>query len=168
MPNYKRPRRGGSTIFFTVNLAERGSDLLVSEIDTLRAAFHHTWLDRPWVFEAIVVLPDRLHAVVSLPLGDSDYATRWRLIKARFSRQMPKGPQRVSHVARRERGIWQRQFWEHHIRDRADYWAHIRYCWQAPVACGLVERVVDWEYSSFQRDVLAGRVRADWGCRADI
>ena len=157
MPDFLNSPPPAATLFFTVNLAQSGSDLLIREIDTLRAAFHRTWLKRPWGFDAIVVLPDKLHAVVSLPPDDLDYATRWRVIKGRFSRQLPKGPRRVA------RSVWQRRFREHHINNRADYWAHVRYCWQAPVVCGLVERVVDWPYSSFQRDVREGRVRADWG-----
>ena len=80
MPNYLRPGTHGATIFFTVNLASRGSDLLVREIVALRTAFHRTLLDRPWCFDAIVVMPDHLHAVVSLPEADGDYANRCRLI----------------------------------------------------------------------------------------
>lgn len=146
-----------TTMFFTVNLAQRGSDLLTREIETLRAVFHRTWLKHPWEFDAIVVLPDRLHAVVSLPLNDMDYATRWRVIKGQFSRHLPRQPRRLA------RSVWQRGYQQHKISSRADYWAHVRYCWQAPVETGLVEKVVDWEYSSFQRDVRMGRVRSDWG-----
>lgn len=162
MSNYLRPKKPGPTIFFSINLAQRGSDLLVREIDLLRAAFRQTLQERPWSFDAIVVLPDRLHTVVSLPEGDANYATRWRIIKARFSRKMPKSEVNVRQVSRRERGIWQRRYWEHHIRNRADYWAHVSYCWEAPVRAGLVQQAADWPYSSFQRDVQAGRVSPDW------
>ena len=147
----------GATVFFTVALAERGSDLLIREIPLLRAAFHRTVQDRPFRFDAIVILPDHLHMVMSLPPGDADYATRWRIIKARFSRNLPKGHQRASHVRRGERAVWQRRFWEHHIRDAADYAAHVQYCWDNPVKHGLVRDARDWPYSSVHREVKAGR-----------
>ncbi len=105
-----------------------------------------------------MVLPDYLHCIWRLPDGDCDYSVRWRLIKARFSRSLPVGPLRDSHVARQERGIWQRLFWEHHIRDEEDHAAHMRYCWWNPVKHGFAERPEDWPYSSFHRDKAAGRV----------
>ena len=157
MPSYKRPRVPGATVFFTLALQERGSDLLVREIPLLRAAFHRTMQERFFRIDAIAVLPDHLHAVISLPPGDTDYPTRWRLIKSRFSRNLPKGPLRPSHVRRRERGIWQRRYWEHHIRDREDYARHVAWCLWSPVAEALVARPEDWPHSSIHRDIRAGR-----------
>ena len=157
MSNYARPRVPGATVFFTVALADRGSDLLIRELPLLRAAFHRTVQERPFRFDAIVILPDHLHMVMSLPPGDADYATRWRIIKARFSRNLPKGRRRLSHVKRGERGVWQRRFWEHHIRDEADYRMHVRYCWDNPVKHGLVRDAREWPYSSVHREVKAGR-----------
>ena len=157
MSNYIRPRREGASVFFTVVLAARGSDLLVREIDTLRAAVRRTRDERPFTIDAWVVLPDHLHCVWTLPAGDSDYSVRWRLIKARFSRGLACGPLRASHVARQERGIWQRRFWEHHIRDQRDYAAHLRYCWNNPAKHGLVAQAVDWPFSSVHRDIRLGR-----------
>ncbi len=161
MPNYIRPRAPGATIFFTVALADRGSDLLVRELPTLRAAFHRTLNESPFLFDAIVVLPDHLHALLTLPAGDTDYAQRWRKIKSRFSRSLPKGSLRPSHIKRQERGIWQRRFWEHHIKDEADYAAHLGHCWFNPVKHGLVERASDWPHSSLHRDIREGRAPAD-------
>lgn len=60
-------------------------------------------------------------------------------------------------VGKRERAVWQRRFWEHHIRDAADFAAHLRYCWFNPVKHGLVARPEDWPYSSVHRDITAGR-----------
>jgi len=154
MTNYRRPRIAGATIFFTVNLARRGSDQLVREISSLRAAFAQTQRNFPWKLDAIMILPDHLHAVVTMPDGDYDYSTRWRLIKSRFSRQVLKGRLRASHIARSERGVWQRRFWEHHIRDMDEFNAAIRYCWYNPVKHGLVERPDDWPYSSIHRDIV--------------
>lgn len=109
MSRYIRPRRQGATIFFTVALATRGSQLLVTEVELLRQAAHDTRAERPFAIEAWVVLPDHLHCIWRLPEGDTDYATRWRLIKARFSRGVDAGPRRASHVARGERAVWQRR-----------------------------------------------------------
>ncbi len=109
--------------------------------------------ERPFYINAIVVLPDHLHTVLTLPSGDSDYATRWRIIKARFSRQVKVGNRRASHLRRGERGIWQRRYWEHHIRDDDDFRAHVEYCWKNPVKHGLVKHPNDWPYSSIHRDL---------------
>jgi putative transposase len=114
-------------------------------------------------------LPDHLHAVWTLPPGDGDFSTRWRLVKSRFARSLPR-LERLSAVreARRERGIWQRRFWEHLIRDEADYARHVEYCCINPVKHRLVARVRDWPHSSFHRDVRAGLFPADWGGDVEI
>lgn len=156
MPNYRRPFVPGSRIFFTVALAHRGSRMLVDHVDLLRGVVRETRVERPFAINAWVVLPDHMHCVWTLPEGDADYPTRWRLIKTRFSRQMPVGPLRRSHILRGERGIWQRRYWEHHIRDQADFTEHVRYCWANPVKHGLVRRPEDWPYSSLHRDIVKG------------
>jgi len=152
MPQYIRPKHPGARIFFTVSLASRGSDLLTRNVETLRRSFHATLIDRPFQINAWVVLPDHMHAVWTLPDGDHDFSARWSVIKARFSRAMPHAPRRDSHIARREHGIWQRRFWEHHIRSEEEHTAHIAYCWNNPVKHGLVEHPADWLYSSYHRD----------------
>ncbi|NNE79593.1 MAG: transposase [Silicimonas sp.] len=152
MSNYIRPKISGATVFFTVTLADRASRLLTERIDALRHAVRITRAERAFGIDAWVVLPDHMHCVWTLPVDDSDYATRWRLIKSRFSRQLPKGKLRPSHRRRQERGIWQRRFWEHHIRDAADHAAHIEYCWFNPVKHGYVDEPEEWPYSSFHRD----------------
>lgn len=157
MSQYIRPRVPGAQVFFTVALADRGSRLLVEEVATLRSAVRKTMAERPFRIDAWVVLPDHLHAVWTLPDGDAGFATRWRLIKARFSRGLPLGLLRPSHEARQERGIWQRRFWEHHIRDESDLAAHVQYCWINPVKHGLVEKPEDWPYSSVHLDIRQGR-----------
>jgi putative transposase len=153
-----RPRLPGVPIFFTVALAQQGGRVLVDQVEVLRDAVRATRGERPFGIDAWVVLPDHLHCIWRLPDGDCDYSVRWRLIKARFSRAMLMGPLRDSQRARQERGIWQRRFWEHHVRDNEDHAANIRYCWFNPVKHGLVERPEDWPYSSFHRDKAAGKV----------
>ena len=157
MPNYHRPGVPGATIFFTVALAEHGSDLLVREIARLRDAVRATRGARPFAIDAWVVLPDHLHCVWTLPDGDADFSARWGAIKGRFSRGLGAGRMRSSHAARREKAVWQRRFWEHHIRDDADFAAHVRYCWVNPVKHGIVQRPEDWPYSSVHRDIRLGR-----------
>lgn len=162
MPRYIRPRVPGATIFFTVALAERGGDLLIRERDRLRMAVRDTRAERPFAIDAWVVLPDHLHCVWTLPEGDRDFPTRWGAIKARFSRGLPAARRRPSHIPRREKGIWQRRYWEHHIRNEADFAAHVRYCWFNPVKHGLVGHPMDWPFSSIHRDARAGRVAPEW------
>lgn len=162
MPNYRRPRVTGATVFFTVALADRRSDLLVREIKRLRAAVRATRTERPFDIVAWVVLPDHLHCVWTLPVGDRDFSTRWSAIKARFSAGLMAAPRRASHLARREKGIWQRRFWERHIRNEADLAAHVRYCWLNPVKHGLVRRPADWPHSSIHRDIARGLVEPEW------
>jgi putative transposase len=156
MPVYLRPRRPGAVVFFTVTLLDRSSRLLVEEVDRLREAVRVTRSERPFGIRAWVVLPDHLHCVWHLPEGDADYATRWRLIKARFAHGLPVGARRRSHLVRRERGVWQRRFWEHHIRDEDDLAAHLRYCWWNPVKHGLVATPEEWPHSSVHRDDRSG------------
>lgn len=164
MPNYLRPHRPGAIWFFTVNLLQRrNNDLLVREIALLRTTVAHVRASHPFHIHAWVVLPDHMHCVLELPPGDADIANRWRLIKQRFSKALPKTERRSAVRQRRgERGIWQRRYWEHLIRDEADYRAHIDYVHTNPVKHGLVARVADWPYSTFHRLVEQGVYPPDW------
>ena len=153
MPNYRRAFVPGACWFFTVNLFDRNNRLLVERIGDLRDSVRDTQRRLPFRIDAMVVLPDHLHAVWTLPDGDSDFTLRWRLIKVGFSKSIPGGEWRPkTRRARGERGIWQRRYWEHLIRDERDYAHHIDYCWFNPVKHGLVANVEDWPYSSFHRD----------------
>jgi putative transposase len=169
MPNYRRAFVPGGCFFFTVNLLERRRTLLVDHIATLREAVAATRRSYPFTIDAFVVLPDHLHAVWTLPPGDCDFSTRWRLIKSRFAKALPK-QERLSAIrmARGERGIWQRRFWEHLIRDEADYARHVEYCYINPLKHQLVARVRDWPHSSFHRDVRAGLFPEDWGGDVEV
>nr|WP_201259222.1 transposase [Roseovarius indicus] len=154
--------------FFTVNLAERGSDALTAHIADLRAAVRHVRETRPFEIEAMVVLPDHLHTVWRLPDGDRDFPTRWKEIKTLFTKRTGlSGMRSLSQIAKCERGLWQRRYWEHRIRDEADYRAHVAYCWGNPVKHGFVENAVKWPYSSIHRDIRLGRVPPEWGTPVD-
>jgi putative transposase len=163
MTSYRRNFVPGGSYFFTVNLADRRSRLLTDNIALLRAAFRYARARHPFAIEAVVVLPDHLHAIWTLPDGDADFALRWRLIKSAFSRALPKNewvsPSRCSKA---ERGIWQRRYWEHTLRDEADFTRHADYLHFNPVKHNHVGRVRDWPYSSFHRMVHLGVYPADW------
>ena len=122
MRTYRRTWSPGSTYFFTVNAANsRDNDLLVRHVDVLRDAFRAVRASHPFELSAIVVLPDHLHCVWRLPEGDTNYPTRWRLIKSRFSRAIPANEHvSPSRWKKSERGLWQRRYWEHLIRDELD------------------------------------------------
>jgi putative transposase len=164
MPNYRRARVAGATCFFTVNLLDRRSRLQVEHIDALREAIEWVRAQHPVHIDAWVVMPEHLHAVWTLPSGDSNYALRWSSIKRRFSRALPATePRSAVRAARGERGIWQRRYWEHLIRDDDDYARHIDYIHHNPVKHGWAKRVADWPHSSFAQYVDAGIYPADWG-----
>jgi putative transposase len=164
MPNYRRARSAGATYFFTATLADRESKLLVEKVDVLRFAIRQTMIESPFIIDAIVILPDHLHCVWTLPPDDADFPVRWQRIKARFSYGISVNEDySKSRRSRRERGIWQRRFWEHLIRNDADYATHVHYIHYNPVKHNHVERVADWPYSSFHRFLRAGTYPIDWG-----
>jgi putative transposase len=163
MTNYRRSDIAGATYFFTVNLADRSQSLLTDHIAALRGAFAYTRERHPFVVDAIVILPEHLHTIWTLPDGDGDFALRWRLIKTVFSRGLPQGEHRSpSRTSKGERGIWQRRYWEHLIRDEADFSRHVDYIHINPVKHGWVSHVEDWPHSSFHRFVRAGILPVQW------
>ncbi len=169
MTNYRRANIAGAAYFFTANLADRRETLLTDHIGLLRAAFQYVRDRHPYTTEAIAILPEHLHVIWTLPAGDADFSTRWRLLKTEFSRRLPEGERRTaSRADKGERGIWQRRYWEHLIRDEQDFARHVDYIHMNPVKHGYVQRVSDWPYSSFQRFVEAGMLPPDWGGGADM
>ena len=165
MPNYRRARVRGATFFFTVVLAERDSSLLTERIEDLRRAYVATTATMPVHCDAMVVLPDHMHAVWTLPQGDGNYSERWRKIKFRFSRAVGcRFPRSASKIAKRETGIWQRRFWEHTIRDETEFAQHVDYIHYNPVKHGLVGCPKDWPFSTIHRYVANGAYPSDWCC----
>ena len=152
MTDYRRSMVSGGTYFFTVNLQDRRRTLLVDEVAALREAVRKVRTVRPFHIDAWVVLPEHMHAMWTLPEGDWDYAGRWREIKKAFSRSINR------------RGVWQKRYWEHTIRDDRDYAAHMDYIHLNPYKHGLVRNVRDWPYSSFHRMVINGVYPTDWLC----
>ena len=168
MRRYIRSRIG-QVFFFTVVTHDR-REILATEParKALRAAIQVVRSERPFSITAIVVLPDHLHAVWELPRGDSDYSTRWRLLKSRFTRlwlDAGGGEGLVSWSRGRigEKGIWQRRFYEHTCRDDADLKRCVDYIHINPVKHRLVARAIEWPWSSFHRYVRLGEYPSDWG-----
>lgn len=136
---------------------------MTERIDSLRDAFQEVKKAHPFDIDAIVVLPDHLHSLWTLPEGDDDFSLRWRQIKSAFSRAIEKD-ERISNsrLRKQERGIWQRRFWEHAIRDEEDFNRHIDYIHINPVKHGYVQRAIDWQFSSIHRYVKLGILPTDW------
>jgi putative transposase len=159
MSDYRRCYVPGGCYFFTVVTYRRhalfGS---LEQVERLRQAVRAVQRARPFTIQAMVVLPDHLHAVWQLPEDDADFSRRWRDIKRGFSSQLD-AP--VNH--RGEKAIWQRRFWEHLIRDEDDWRRHVDYVHYNPVKHGLVERPAQWPYSSFHAAVRKGWYPLHWG-----
>ena len=152
-----------------MNLADRRSRLLTDNVDLLRNAFRYARGRQPFTIEAIVVLPDHLHTMWTLPWGDADFPTRWRLIKTVFSRGIAHGERRSqSRLSKDERGVWQRRYWEHTLRDERDFERHCDYIHFNPIKHGHVQATRDWPYSSFHRWVKLGVYTADWTCEEEF
>ncbi|MBE9136315.1 transposase [Nodosilinea sp. LEGE 07088] len=158
---YRRYYQNGGSYFFTV-VTENRRPLLTQHIDRLRNAFRHSMERYPFVIEGIVVLPDHLHTLWRLPDGDDDFSLRWMVIKRKFSAGLKPGIVNASKRAKREKGIWQRRFWEHCIRDERDWRCHLDYIHYNPVKHGYCHKPADWPYSSFHRSVRQGLYTADW------
>ena len=160
---YRRADVAGGTFFFTVNLAERSSGLLTRHVDGLRTVVRKVRHAHPFEIVAMVVLPDHLHAIWTLPVGDRDYPMRWSLIKSGFSRLLPKAERiNPSRQHKRERGIWQRRYWEHQIRDERDLQQHVDYVHINPVKHGYVSRAAAWPHSSIHRYIRMGWLNESW------
>ena len=152
---YRRDNTSGGTYFFTVVMFRRWPWFNDARyVAHLRQAFADEKARRPFEINAIVVMPDHLHTIWTLPEGDSDYSTRWRNIKRGFTAKVPAEERpavRGSRADKQEQAIWQRRFWEHRIRDERDFANHVQYIHHNPVKHGYVERPEDWPYSSIHR-----------------
>src|ERR1700744_1501649 len=121
MVNYRRNFVPGGTDFFTVTLADRRSSLLVDNIDLLRSSFRATRRERPFSVDAIVILPEHLHAILTLPSGDADFSGRWRRVKGHFATALLASHIKLPRGSNGDLALWQRRFWEHTIRDEGDF-----------------------------------------------
>jgi putative transposase len=169
MPNYRRNFVPGGTYFFTVVTHERRPLFEADETRALlRAAIQTVRTERPFTIVAMVLLPEHLHCIWTLPEEDADYPTRWRQIKEEFTRSFlaagcQEGGRSASRRRKGERGIWQRRFWEHTCKDQDDLNRCMDYTHWNPVKHGHVARVRDYPWSTFHRYVEEGVYPIDWG-----
>ena len=169
MPNFRRNRVPGGMYFFTVVTHER-RPILTTDLGRtcLRGAIMKEQERAPFELFAVVLLPDHMHAIWALPPGDADYSTRWGKIKEEFTRAFlasggHEGATTANHARHRERAVWQHRFWEHTVRDEDELERCTNYIHWNPVKHGLVSRVRDYPWSSFERFVQAGDYDIDWG-----
>jgi len=164
---YRRLIAPGGTFFFTVVTFARTAWFGTGEtVELLRDAFRNVIRSHPFEIDASVILPNHLHMLWTLPEGDSDYPTRWRLIKSNFTRCFTgknDSPIISSRLKKNEQAVWQRRYWEHQIRDERDFTRHVEYIHYNPVKHGLVQTPAEWKYSSFHRYVEQGLYSLDWG-----
>ncbi len=162
MVNYRRNLVPGGSYFFTANLRDRSSRLLTEHAALLRDALMAVKRRQPFHTNAIVILPDHLHTIWTLPEGDDDYPARWKAIKSVFTRAAIKAGAQIERNARGECALWQRRYWEHTIADEEDYRKHVDYIHFNPVKHGWAKYVKDWPHSSFHRYVRQGILSLDW------
>lgn len=169
MPDYRRIYIPGGAYFFTA--VTEGRRPLFAEAKNrakLRVAMRSVLGERPVSIHAMVLLPDHLHTIWTLPDGDRDYSSRWGQIKERFTRSYLEagGLEATGSASRRkhrERTVWQKRFWEHSVRDEVDFERCFDYIHWNPVKHGLVKRIADYPWSSFHRYVRLGWYDAHWG-----
>ena len=168
MVKYRRIRLKGGTYFFTVALQNRNSTLLFDEINKLRSAFSIAKQKYPFFIDGIVIMPDHIHTMWTLPEGDYNYSRRWQCIKSVFI-QLLKNEIKISAPNKKgEYNIWQKRFWEHTIQHELDYQNHIQYIHYNPVKHGYVQHVKDWPYSSFHQFVRNKKLSLEWGSNINI
>ena len=154
MPEYRRSRVPGGVYFLTLVTRNRERQLVAPAVlDALRTSWHRVVRARPAYAVALVVLPDHLHCVLHLPLGDSDYSTRIRLLKRGVTLELGGD------------SIWQRRFWERTVRDEDELERFVQYIYYNPVRHGWVACPHAWPHSSFHRDVRRGRFDRTWACQ---
>ncbi len=168
MSHYRRANTKNATYFFTV-VTYRRQPFLCDELvrNALRNAIAKVQTQYPFKIDALVLLPDHMHTIWTLPENDANFSLRWQLIKRYVTRECGATLNRpewlnASKIKHQEATLWQRRFWEHQIRDDRDYQTHMDYCHYNPVKHGLVKRVQDWPYSSFYKQVGLGVYALDW------
>ena len=180
MSEYRRYKQSNGCYFFTV-VTDKRNHILVSEDSRqyLRDAFQTIRKKYPFKIDGVVLLPNHIHTIWSLPEDDSNFSLRWNLIKNRFTKLYLNSrrvgskhcdPHRnatnsLSHsrIKKREQGIWQRRFWEHLIRNEDDFIKHLDYIHYNPVKHGYVQNPLDWKWTSFHRYVKLGWYEMNWG-----
>ncbi len=169
MTNYRRLTIGGGCYFFTLVTHQRQHWLCDEPARVnLRSAMRHVQTNYPFTIDAMVLLPDHLHCIWTLPDGDKDYGMRWGLIK-RYVTKRCRGLVNTgatiseSRWQRREGNLWQRRFWERRIRGEADFQGYCDYIHMNPVNHKLCDRPQNWPSSSIHQLIAQGKYPDNWG-----
>ena len=155
-------------VFFTIVTNNR-IPILINNIDLLRSSFIYAKQKYNFEICSAVVLKDHLHIIINLE-DTKTYPEIIRLIKYYFSIHINRGHAEAlptlqiseSKIKKREKGIWQRRYWEHTIRDEKDLYRHIDYIHYNPIKHGFVTKAIDYPYSSFEKFVSKGYYDKDW------
>ena len=169
---YRRSLVDGATYFFTVVTYKRRRILCNKEnAGLIKEAFRYVQERHPFDVDAIVILPDHIHSIWTLPEKDSDFSTRWRMIKSYFTRRCRETYRKgrsPSRAEKGEQGVWQRRFWEHRIKEDEDLVRHVDYIHYNPVKHGLTTSPVEWPHTSLHSYVERGIYESDWGADSPI
>jgi putative transposase len=177
MSDYRRWFVAGGSFFFTVVVNGRrrlfDDARAVAILGKVLRDCHARW---PVTVNAIVLLPDHLHTIWTMPPGDAEYPKRWGWIKKEFTKAwltdtvdqaVPDNRERaISSSRRRERrrGVWQPRYWEHTLKDENDFERHLDYIHWNPVKHSHSHCPHEWPHSSFHRYVEHGVYDHHWGC----
>ncbi len=169
---YRRSSAKGATFFFSV-VTHKRCPILCHEANValMKEAFQTIIKKHPFTIDAFVLLPDHLHCIWTLPENDNDFAMRWRQIKGHFTRGCRdefKEKRTAAQLARGEQAVWQRRYWEHQIRDDADFIKHVEYIHYNPVKHGFTKSPKAWPHSTFHRYVKQGIYQRDWGAGDEV
>ncbi len=169
MADYRRLYVPGGTYFFTVVTGGRSPIFLDPDsVRLLTRSMRRIRESYPFTTVALIVLPDHLHCLWSLPSGDSNFSLRWRRIKSEFTTGWvnagkPAPARSASQASQGERGLWQRRFWEHLIRDEDDLAQHFDYIHFNAVRHGYASHPSEYPWSTFDRHVRLGSYPPEWG-----
>jgi putative transposase len=155
MANYRRVFLDGYSYYLTI-VTYRRNPILLENLSLLRRAFAYSKERFDYRIEAIVILPDHFHMIIT-PRDAGEYPAIVSTIKRYFSQHCD--PKYYAHMAqsasrykRRLKPIWQKRFFEHTIRSEKDFFEKIRYMYHNPVKHGYVDDPAHWAYSSFSKD----------------
>ncbi len=161
MPNYIRSYQPGGCFFFTLVTHNRQTFFNQPSVRlALREAIKQTRKTLPFHINALVLLPDHIHAILTLPSNDTDYSKRWGRVKALTTKRL--------NAAGHSPSIWQKRFWEHQIRSAEDFNNHVDYIHINPVKHGLVNKPIDWPYSTFKKYLKQGLYNEHWGINLEF
>ena len=167
MANYRRAFVENSYLFLTVVTFNR-CPILISHIDLLKESFHQSQQFFDYQIIGLVILPEHFHIIIK-PKINHEYPRIMMSIKYHFSKNFKPSEILIdSYIKKREKGVWQRRYWEHTIRNQDDLNRHLDYIHYNPVKHKLVSAVEDWKYSTFFEYLKRGYYEPHWGCTDDV